>query len=405
MHVHASDSQQPNAFRLGVVVGTIGSVVYSSFALEACFRARLSELCLAGRPSAFLFRAGAIAAGCGLLVLAAVLVRRLSARCPRGLRCVAMALTAAASITGALRPVASAAPVCPAADSADLGQRFRLVNRLSHKHRRTRRDGDRHGGHRIPPARPGRSAGSERPRHRGLRATCATAAALLATAGSPATVADAATPASSGPDCTVVRCVALTFDDGPTQYTPSILHLLEAHHAVATFFVIGPHALQRPAIVRREQHDGDAIGDHTVTHPHLTALSSARIRLELDGAANDVVSVVGRRPTLLRPPFGAYNTRVSRVAGQTGLAVIMWSLDPQDWKKITPQAIERRVINRMRPGDIVSLHDRYARTPKALTLILTDLANRGYTFVTIPQLLASSGGTRPGLVYHHGPRR
>ncbi|MFJ8098689.1 polysaccharide deacetylase family protein [Streptomyces griseofuscus] len=199
--------------------------------------------------------------------------------------------------------------------------------------------------------------------------------------------------------------MALTFDDGPTQYTPSILHLLEAHHAVATFFVIGPHALQRPAIVRREQRDGDAIGDHTFTHPHLTALSSARIRLELDGAANDIASVTGRRPTLLRPPFGAYNPRVSHVAGQTGLAVIMWSLDPRDWKKVTPQAIEQRVINRMRPGDIVSLHDRYARTPKALPVILTDLANRGYAFVTIPQLLASSGGTRPGLVYHHGPRR
>ncbi|MFF9607705.1 polysaccharide deacetylase family protein [Streptomyces sp. NPDC014684] len=196
----------------------------------------------------------------------------------------------------------------------------------------------------------------------------------------------------------------MTFDDGPTQYTPSILRALEAHHAVATFFVIGPHALLRPAVVRREQRDGDAIGDHTVTHPHLTAVSSARILVELDGAARDIASVTGHRPRLLRPPFGAYNARVSSVAGRAGLAVVMWSLDPRDWKRITPRAIEQRVINRVRPGDIVVLHDRYARTPKALPLILTDLAGRGYTFVTVPQLFAGSGGTWPGVVYHHGPR-
>ncbi|MFF8950706.1 polysaccharide deacetylase family protein [Streptomyces sp. NPDC014940] len=98
----------------------------------------------------------------------------------------------------------------------------------------------------------------------------------------------------------------MAFNDGPTQYTPSILRALEAHHAVATFFVIGPHALLRPAVVRREQRDGDAIGDHTVTtHPHLPAVSSGRTLSELDGAARDIVSVTGHRPRLLRPPFGA----------------------------------------------------------------------------------------------------
>lgn len=198
--------------------------------------------------------------------------------------------------------------------------------------------------------------------------------------------------------------MALTFDDGPTQYTPAILRSLEAHHAVATFFVIGPHALLRPAVVRREQRDGDAIGDHTVTHPHLTAVSSARILSELDGAARDIASVTGHRPTLLRPPFGAYNLRVSTVARHAGLAVVMWSLDPRDWKRITPLVIEQRVINRVRPGDIVDLHDRYARIPRALPPILTDLAGRGYTFVTVPQLFTGSGGTQPGVVYHHGPR-
>ncbi|GAB1339203.1 hypothetical protein ACE1SV_57930 [Streptomyces sp. E-15] len=136
--------------------------------------------------------------------------------------------------------------------------------------------------------------------------------------------------AAPAPDYAAVRCVALAFDDGPTRYTPSVLKLLEAHHAVAAFFVIGPHALQRPAVVRRELHDGDVIGDHTVTHPHLTAVSSARIRSEVDGAARDMASVTRHRPTLLRPPFGDYDAQVSAVAGRAGPAVVMWSPDPQD---------------------------------------------------------------------------
>ncbi|MGW5047501.1 polysaccharide deacetylase family protein [Streptomyces griseoluteus] len=226
-------------------------------------------------------------------------------------------------------------------------------------------------------------------------------AVQFAAVGVPTAAFAAAAP---GRACAVARCVALTFDDGPTQYTPSILRSLEAHHAVATFFVIGPHALLRPATVRREQRGGDAIGDHTVTHPHLTALTSGRVLSELDGAARDIARVTGHRPTLLRPPFGAYNPRVTAVARREGLAVVMWSLDPRDWKRITPLTIEQRVINHVRPGDIVDLHDRYARTPKALPFILTDLAARGYTFVTIPQLFAGSGGTQPGRVYHHGSR-
>ncbi|MGW3463648.1 polysaccharide deacetylase family protein [Streptomyces olivaceoviridis] len=227
------------------------------------------------------------------------------------------------------------------------------------------------------------------------------AAVLLTLPGTPTA---ASAPADHAPDCFVLRCVALTFDDGPTQYTPSILRLLEKHHATATFFVIGPHALQHPTTVLREQRDGDAIGDHTVTHPHLTAVSSARVRFELDRAAHDIASVTGHRPTLLRPPFGAYDSRTRALAGQSGLAVVMWSLDPQDWRHISPATIDRRLLNHVRAGDIVSLHDRYARTLTALPRILTGLASRGFAFVTVPQMLAGSGGTHPGMLYHHGPR-
>ncbi|MER7839128.1 DUF998 domain-containing protein [Streptomyces sp. NPDC096040] len=130
-----------HAFRLGAVVGTIGALAYSSFMLEAFLHTGLSplnsyvsELSVAGRPYAFVFRTGDITAGCGLLVLAVALARRLPARRPRAGGCVALAVTAAASIIDGLWPMSCAPstdPVCRGADRADLGQQLRQVHTLS----------------------------------------------------------------------------------------------------------------------------------------------------------------------------------------------------------------------------------------------------------------------------------
>ncbi|UXY24225.1 polysaccharide deacetylase family protein [Streptomyces cynarae] len=130
-------------------------------------------------------------------------------------------------------------------------------------------------------------------------------------------------------DCRVVRCVALTFDDGPTRYTTAVLRSLEDGHAVATFFLIGPRALQNRADVLREYRDGDAIGDHTVTHPRLPLLSRDRIDHEIDVAARQIASVTGHRPALFRPPFGAMDSRVPKAAGAVDMAVVLWNVSPR----------------------------------------------------------------------------
>ncbi|MER6531126.1 polysaccharide deacetylase family protein [Streptomyces sp. NPDC001508] len=226
-------------------------------------------------------------------------------------------------------------------------------------------------------------------------------AAGVASQGPYGTPADGSRPPPV--DCRATPCVALTFDDGPTGYTPAVLRALERQHAVATFFLIGPHALHHRADVLREYRDGDAIGDHTVTHPHLTLLPPARIRHELESAARQIASVTGHRPTIYRPPFGAWNAKVRAAAGGTGLSVVMWNVDPRDWKHHDPRLIERRVLAGVRPGAIVVLHDRYASTPQAVPYLLRALKARGYAPVTVPQLFATSGGMRSGVVYHHGP--
>ncbi|MGW2651647.1 polysaccharide deacetylase family protein [Streptomyces sp. NPDC001393] len=244
--------------------------------------------------------------------------------------------------------------------------------------------------------------------------TAAAACAVAAVLASPPTVAalPRAPAGSSGSavgtsprvlDCRVTKCVALTFDDGPTPYTVPILGALERRHAVATFFLIGPRALQYRNVVLREQRDGDAIGDHTVTHPRLTRLPPARIEHELTTAAAQIASVTGHRPTLFRPPFGAWNDKVRSAAGAARMSVVMWSVSAKDWKNHNPRLIEHRVLALVRQGAIVVLHDRYATTPPAVPTIVRTLQSRGYVLVTVPQLFATSGALHPGVVYHHGP--
>lgn len=237
--------------------------------------------------------------------------------------------------------------------------------------------------------------------------TLMTGTVLAAVASTAPLQAASATPAGGTRpppvDCRVTPCVALTFDDGPSGYTPAVLGALERQHAVATFFLIGPHALHLRADVLREDRDGDAIGDHTVTHPHLTLVPPARVRYELGTAARQIASVTGHRPTIFRPPFGAWNAKVRAAAAAAGLAVVTWNVDPRDWQRHDTRLIERRVLARVRPGGIVVLHDRYATTPPAVPYLLHALTARGYVLVTVPQLFATSGGMRPGVVYRHGP--
>jgi peptidoglycan-N-acetylglucosamine deacetylase len=196
-----------------------------------------------------------------------------------------------------------------------------------------------------------------------------------------------------------VKCVALTFDDGPSRYTATLLDILDALHVKATFFQIGPHALRYWQDTRRAYQEGFAIGDHTVTHPDLTKVPAARVRYEIRTAAQQIGRVTGHPPTMLRPPFGAENARVRALAG---MPLIMWNVTPQDWKVRDTAIIEHRVLAKVHPEAIVLLHDTYPTTIAAVPDIVATLKARGYTLVTVPQLLAHTG-MRPGLAYFSGP--
>lgn len=189
------------------------------------------------------------------------------------------------------------------------------------------------------------------------------------------------------------RMVAIGFDDGPAPDTGAFVTMLERMRARATFFLIGMQVGDRyRATLLRALRDGNALGDHTFTHPYLTR--SARVRPELQQTIAAIRSVTGYTPCVFRPPYGAYDGSVVLTARQLGLATIMWNDDPRDWALPGRGAIERQVLAQVQPGSIIISHDGggpRAETLAAYPSIISRLRARGYRIVTIPELL----GFRP----------
>ncbi|HLJ68306.1 MAG TPA: polysaccharide deacetylase family protein [Chloroflexota bacterium] len=212
-----------------------------------------------------------------------------------------------------------------------------------------------------------------------------------------ATSARGVTPAvlSAGP--AVRPAIALTFDDGPSPYTPAILALLRRYGAQATFFVIGRQVPEFRAIARAEIAAGDEIGDHTFTHPDLLALPNAGILFELQETQHEIEAATGRRAFWFRPPYGAIDARVAGLAASVGLQSITWSVDPRDWSRPGVSWIVTTVLANARPGSVVLFHDGggdRSETVAALAQVLPDLRARGYHFVTLHQLFHPQALTR-----------
>jgi peptidoglycan/xylan/chitin deacetylase (PgdA/CDA1 family) len=185
------------------------------------------------------------------------------------------------------------------------------------------------------------------------------------------------------------REVALTFDDGPYPLTPSFVRMLHDNGAVATFFTIGEQLTSRyRATLHEELRDGDALGDHTYTHPDL--VTSGGVRGQLQRTIWAIRGLSGYTPCVFRPPYGYYDGSVVRTAASLGLATITWNVDPSDYALPGTAAIRRRVLAQVRPGSIVISHD--GGGPRGQTLaaypgIIRALRSRGYRFVTVPELL------------------
>ena len=203
--------------------------------------------------------------------------------------------------------------------------------------------------------------------------------------------------------------IAMTFDDGPNpETTPRLLDILKQRNIKATFFMIGQNAERNPEIVKRILADGHEIGNHSWTHPQLAKLSDERVTDEITKTQNAIKNASGYTPQLLRPPYGSITPRQKEwIENQFGLSVILWSVDPFDWKRPGVSVIEQRILAGAKPGAIVLSHDIHKQTVDSMPATLDALAAKGYKFVTVSQLIAmnrpkssptpgSSPGQSPG---------
>jgi len=197
--------------------------------------------------------------------------------------------------------------------------------------------------------------------------------------------------------------VAITFDDGPSNFTPAVLDILEQYGVVATFYVAGSRVANNSDIVLRAFNAGNEIASHAWSHRMLTRLSEGSIRTELENTNNVVESVTGVPPSNMRPPYGSINGRVRKVTAELGLPIIYWSIDPADWRTRNADTTYSRVMDSIKDRDIVLLHDLSAPTVEAVSRIIPELIDRGYQLVTVSELLEHSGAAPvPGATYRSG---
>ncbi len=177
------------------------------------------------------------------------------------------------------------------------------------------------------------------------------------------------------------KILYLTFDDGPSPSTPALLKTLRRHDAVATFFITGRAAAQRPGLLGRARRAGTAIGNHTDGHPRLVDLPTRAGRSQLRRTANVVPGWVG---PCMRPPYGLINARVAHASIAAGYQPVLWTGHIEDWESHDVRWTVRRLQRLTKPGAVILMHDTHARTVSAVREMLPRWRAAGYRFAVVP---------------------
>lgn len=183
----------------------------------------------------------------------------------------------------------------------------------------------------------------------------------------------------------LAKKVAITFDDGPHPvYTEPILDGLKERGVKATFFITGDHAEQYPDIVKRMYEEGHLIGNHTYSHIQLTKYNLAEFAEELLLTSQIIAEITGAETLFVRPPYGLWDIRLET---DLNMFPVMWTVDPRDWARSNVSGIVNDVVKKVKPNDIILLHDEYESTQNASLIIIDQLLEAGYEFVTVEEIL------------------
>lgn len=194
--------------------------------------------------------------------------------------------------------------------------------------------------------------------------------------------------------------VALTFDDGPSQYTERILDILTQNDARATFFMVGNRVANYTGTVERVALQGSEIATHTWSHVNLKNVSSKEVASQLTRSISSLESASGQTVLLMRPPYGSINDTVRSVCKRQGLPIIRWSIDTLDWQTRNAQDTYDAIMKSVQHGSIILCHDIVPSTVDAMERVIPELKRRGYQLVTITEMFTAAGvHLEPGRAY------
>ncbi|MGI8906664.1 MAG: polysaccharide deacetylase family protein [Candidatus Sumerlaeaceae bacterium] len=190
------------------------------------------------------------------------------------------------------------------------------------------------------------------------------------------------------------KLVALTYDDGPDPFTPKLLDYLNENKVPATFYMLGERVKEYPGMVQTIVQTGHELGNHTYNHKQLTKMNAAAVREELSSTQDLLTSASNGAPVpTMRPPYGAHNSTVRSVCAELGYKVLLWDVDTNDWMGRPAAQMINTILKGTSDGSIILMHDRLHRgrdtVMETTRAIVPELRARGYTFVTVSQLLSN----------------
>ena len=194
------------------------------------------------------------------------------------------------------------------------------------------------------------------------------------------------------------KMVALTYDDGPGRYTKDIVQCLKENQAKATFYVIGGNINSYKDAMKAADRIGCEIGNHTYTHPNLASLSEQQIQKQINDTDAKIKKVIGHKAVTMRPPGGSTSNRVEKTVGKP---IILWSVDTLDWKHRNSSRTVQTVMDNVKDGDIILMHDIHESTKNASKILIPKLRREGYQLVTVSELAQYRGyALEKGKVYN-----
>lgn len=198
-------------------------------------------------------------------------------------------------------------------------------------------------------------------------------------------------------NCDVLRCIAITFDDGPLAYSGTLAEAFADRDATATFFDVGVNVRARPGEVSYKHNLGMAIGMHGWEHLYYTNYGPNYVRYDFNAAAQAIEDATGAWPDMYRPNYGYYNPTIRDIAGDLGMATIMWTDNTFDYEYTNSNWLHLDTVEMASRNSVILMHDGYSATAAAIPYIIDDLQAEGYTLVTVPMLLGYD--PEPGVAY------